>query len=98
MKLAQHLPPLKVEKQQMNNDYYPLGFTNQDLAAATVTPQPLENVEQQVENKEGQNQESDSLSQSPSFESPVNLDLAIHEAMEKRKERKKTTKRSKRIL
>ena len=59
----------------------------------------MENVEQQVENKEGLNQEeSNSLSQPPGFESPVKLDLAIHEAVEKSKEGKKTTKRSKRIL
>ncbi|KAJ8434195.1 hypothetical protein Cgig2_004666 [Carnegiea gigantea] len=74
-------------------------FASQDLIAATITPQPLKNGKQQVENKECQNQEeSDSLSQPPGFESPVKLDLAIHEAMEKIKEGKKTTKRSKRIL
>ncbi|KAJ8451107.1 hypothetical protein Cgig2_026916 [Carnegiea gigantea] len=55
LKLAQYLPPLEVEKQQMNNDYYPPGFGSQDLVAATITSQPLENVEQQVKNKEGQN-------------------------------------------
>ncbi|KAJ8425771.1 hypothetical protein Cgig2_014885 [Carnegiea gigantea] len=99
LKLAQHLPPLEVEKQQMNNGYYPPGFASQDLVAATITPQPLENVEQQVENKKGQNQEeSDSLSQHPCFESPVKLDLVIHEVMEQSNEGKKTTKISKRIL
>ena len=97
--MAQHLPPLEVEKQQMNNDYYPPCFASQDLVAATITPQPLENVEQPVKNKKGQNQaESDSLSQPPGFKSPVKLNLTIHEAMEKTKEGKKTTKRSKRIL
>ncbi|KAJ8446698.1 hypothetical protein Cgig2_002860 [Carnegiea gigantea] len=93
LKLAQHLPPLEVEKQQMNNDYYPPCFASQDLVAATITPQPLKNVEPQVKNKKGQNQE-----ETPGFKSPVKLNLAIHEAMEKSKEGKKTTKRSKRIL
>ncbi|KAJ8433201.1 hypothetical protein Cgig2_004333 [Carnegiea gigantea] len=56
-------------------------------------------LEQDLPPLEGQNQEeSDSLSQALGFESPIKLDLAIHEAMEKSKEGKKTTKRSKRIL
>ena len=77
----------KIGKLLRNSDHVPLGFENYGGRNAELIPNSLDGSTQPEISQE--------IFHPPDFDSPVRLDLSIHESLERSKEGKKATKKQK---